>query len=209
MEFSDHPLRFPLCGGEFALGVGKGVGASLAFGTVDILNPSPNDTLSERAGEAAGTAVVGGLGTDMAAGGTTTAIATAPACATGAGCAIPATAAGTAVVGTVLAQGAAQNAAALLTTPIQMSSSGGDLNRSASTKTSSSGKTTTTIKDPSGSTRYKTTPGKAGGQSTITVRKDGAGNVKYVKQEAWTHGKDVTQTPDHVHYYQPIDKEVR
>lgn len=88
--------------------------------------------------------------------------------------------------------------------------SGNDLNRSSSTKqTGAQGQnTTTTVKDEAGSTTYKTTPGKTGGQSTIVVRKDANGNTVYVKQEARTTNRDFTKPPDHVHYKKPIDKEV-
>lgn len=84
-----------------------------------------------------------------------------------------------------------------------------DLNRSSTTTTSPAGRTTTTVTDPAGSTTYKTTPGKTGGQSTIIIRKDTGGNVKYVKQEAWHNAKDVTKPADHVHFYKPIDKVVK
>ena len=86
---------------------------------------------------------------------------------------------------------------------------GNDLGLSSTTKTSASGKTTTTVTDPAGSTTYKTTPGKTGGQATYIVRKDAQGNVKYVKQEAWTKTRDVRKPPDHIHYKKPIDKEVK
>jgi RHS repeat-associated protein len=86
---------------------------------------------------------------------------------------------------------------------------GNDLGLSSTTKTTPSGKTVTTVTDPAGSTTYKTTPGKTGGQSTYIIRKDASGNVKYVKQEAWTKTRDVTKEPDHVHYYKPKNKEVR
>jgi hypothetical protein len=68
--------------------------------------------------------------------------------------------------------------------------------------------TETTVTEASGSTTYKTTPGKTGGQSTMVVRKDANGNTVYVKQEARTNNKDFTKPPDHVHYKKPIDKEV-
>ena len=89
--------------------------------------------------------------------------------------------------------------------------SGNDLNRSSSTKqTGAQGQNTeTTVKEASGSTTYKTTPGKTGGQSTMVVRKDANGNTVYVKQEARTNNKDFTKPPDHVHYKKPIDKEVQ
>ena len=82
--------------------------------------------------------------------------------------------------------------------------------RSATTKTSgaSGQKTTTTVTDPAGSTTYKTTPGKTGGQSTTIIRKDARGNVKYVKQEARHTNRDFNKRPDHVHYKRPKDKEV-
>jgi RHS repeat-associated protein len=88
--------------------------------------------------------------------------------------------------------------------------SGNDLNRSSSTKqTGKQGQNTeTTVTEASGSTTYKTTPGKTGGQSTMVVRKDANGNTVYVKQEARTNNKDFTKPPDHVHYKKPIDKEV-
>jgi RHS repeat-associated protein len=98
----------------------------------------------------------------------------------------------------------AKGAAPKTETPV-----GNDLGLSSTTKTTPSGKTVTTVTDPAGSTTYKTTPGKTGGQSTYIIRKDANGNVKYVKQEAWTKTRDVTKEPDHVHYYKPKNKEVR
>jgi RHS repeat-associated protein len=88
--------------------------------------------------------------------------------------------------------------------------SSNDLNRSSSTKqTGAQGqKTNTTVNDAAGSTKYETTPGKTGGQSTMVVRKDANGNTVYVKQEARTNNKDFTKSPDHVHYKYPKDKEV-
>ena len=88
-------------------------------------------------------------------------------------------------------------------------SGGNDLDRSSTTKKSGAQgqNTTTTVNDSAGSTTYKTSPGKTGGQSTIIVRKDAKGNTVYVKQEARTNNKDFTKPPDHVHYKKPIDKE--
>jgi RHS repeat-associated protein len=115
-------------------------------------------------------------------------------------------------------QGNASNAQSSQTAPPASQStpaqpeppSGNDLNRSSTTKqTGAQGQNTeTTVKDAAGSTTYKTTPGKTGGQSTIVVRKDENGNTVYVKQEARTNNKDFTKPPDHVHYKKPIDKEV-
>lgn len=86
---------------------------------------------------------------------------------------------------------------------------GNTLGRSATSRTTSTGRTITTVKDAAGSTKFDTTPGKTGGQSTITVRKDPAGNVKYVKQEGRTNTTDFNKPPDHVHYKKPIDKEMK
>ncbi|MGH9930916.1 MAG: RHS repeat-associated core domain-containing protein, partial [Pyrinomonadaceae bacterium] len=89
-------------------------------------------------------------------------------------------------------------------------SSSGGLGRTATTKTTGAKgqKTTTTVTDPAGSTTYKTTPGKTGGQSTTIVRKDAEGNVKYVKQEARHTTRDFNKPPDHKHYKRPKDKEL-
>jgi RHS repeat-associated protein len=67
---------------------------------------------------------------------------------------------------------------------------------------------TTTITESSGSTTFKTTPGKSGGQSTMIIRKDVEGNVKLVKQEARHSSKDFNKPPDHAHYKRPKDKEL-
>ncbi len=92
----------------------------------------------------------------------------------------------------------------------QSSSSGSGLGRSATTKTTGATgqKTTTTVTDKAGLTTYKTTPGKTGGQSTMIVRRDAQGNVKYVKQEARHTTKDFNKPPDHKHYKRPKDKEL-
>ncbi len=89
-------------------------------------------------------------------------------------------------------------------------SSAGALGRSATSRTAGANgqRTITTVKDPAGSTSYKTSPGRNGGQSTTITRKDAQGNVRYVKQEAWHRTKDVTKRPDHVHYYKPKNKVV-
>jgi RHS repeat-associated protein len=103
---------------DFAQGFGKGVGASLSWGSVDAWNPKPTDSVADRAGQISGTAVVGGLGTSGVKGGTATAIG---ACATGVGC--PTVGLGGAAVatgGAVMAAGAARNSVALMmTTPVQ------------------------------------------------------------------------------------------
>jgi RHS repeat-associated protein len=90
-------------------------------------------------------------------------------------------------------------------------SAANDLGRSSTTKQSGAQgqNTTTTVKDPAGSTTYKTTPGKTGGQSTIVVRKDANGKTIYVKQEARNANRDFNKPPDHVHYKKPNDKEVK
>jgi YD repeat-containing protein len=70
-------------------------------------------------------------------------------------------------------------------------------------------KTATTVRDPAGSTTYKTTPGRTGGQSTMIVRRNAQGNIRYVKQEARHGTRDFNKPPDHVHYKVPKDRELK
>jgi RHS repeat-associated protein len=87
----------------------------------------------------------------------------------------------------------------------------GALGRSATTRTygTQGQKTATTVRDPAGSTTYKTTPGRTGGQSTMIVRRDAQGNIRYVKQEARHGTRDFNKPPNHVHYKRPKDRELR
>lgn len=93
--------------------------------------------------------------------------------------------------------------------PASGSKAGNDLGISSTTSTSPSGKTATTITDPAGSTTYKTSPGKTGGESSIIIRKNPDGSVRWVKQESRTNTRDNRREPDHVHYKRPIDKVVK
>jgi hypothetical protein len=153
------------------------------------------------------------LGFQGMAGGGAEAVVTSPACATGAGCVAPAAGVGVAVGSFAMT---AHGSSVIVNTLHNIfnkntsAASGSGLGRSASTKTSGAQgqKTTTTVNDPAGSTTYKTTPGKTGGQSTTIVRKDAQGNVKYVKQEARHNTRDFNTRPDHVHYKRPKEKEV-
>lgn len=119
-ELLDQAWGALTAGVQFGGGYVKGVVASASWGSIESANPQPTDTPAERAGEIAGNATVGGVGVDLANTGGGVALTTLPACASGAGCAIPLVAAGGAALGTYMAGGAAREAAALVTTPLQM-----------------------------------------------------------------------------------------
>jgi RHS repeat-associated protein len=104
--------------GDFVVGVGRGIGASLSYGTWDAANPKSSDSVASRAGQVVGTALVGGTGTSSALGGGAVLLGTG-----GAGAVFVAPEVAV-VAGVYAAGGAAKNGVALATTPMQMGSTG-------------------------------------------------------------------------------------
>ena len=100
---------------DFVGGVARGTGASLTFGYCAWCNPSSNDSIASRAGQVLGTAVVGAGGTSLAGGGGAALVVSG-----GTAAALVAPVAAVAG-GAVLVAGAAKNAGALATTPMQSS----------------------------------------------------------------------------------------
>jgi RHS repeat-associated protein len=100
---------------DFADGAIRGAAASLSYGTAPGSGPSTNDSLVNRAGQVVGTAIVGAVGNRVAGAGIGITVGTGG---VGALVGVP-----VAVAGGAMTAGAIKNAGAIITTPIQMSSS--------------------------------------------------------------------------------------
>jgi len=96
---------------DVLVGVGRGIASSLTYGYIGA--PGSSDSLASRTGQGIGTAMVGSTGVDLTIGGTGAGLVTSP---TVIGAAAGAAVAG---VGVAVSAGAAKNAAALFTAPIE------------------------------------------------------------------------------------------
>ena len=106
--------------GDFVLGVGRGIGASVSYGVCQSCNPDEGDSVASRAGQILGTATVGSAGTgSMAAGGGEIVVTGGTAALTG----VPEV---QILAGAYLATGAAKNGARLAATPMRTNNTSGD-----------------------------------------------------------------------------------